>query len=81
MKARVRKRSDLRVGPASIETGSTVDHEEIARLAYAYWEARGGNWGSPQEDWFRAEQELILSRSKDPEAFRGSSREIKATPA
>jgi hypothetical protein len=33
-------------------------HEDIAQLAYSYWEARGGTGGSPWEDWFRAEQEL-----------------------
>ena len=33
-------------------------HEEIARLAYSYWEARGCRGGSPWEDWFRAEREL-----------------------
>ena len=36
---------------------------EIARLAYFLWEARGGNNGSPEEDWLRAEQE-ILARSR-----------------
>ena len=35
-----------------------VDTHEIARLAYSYWEARGGQGGSPEEDWRRAEQEL-----------------------
>jgi hypothetical protein len=35
---------------------------EIARLAYFLWEARGGVGGSPEEDWLRAEQE-ILARS------------------
>ncbi len=30
----------------------------IAELAYSYWEARGYQGGSPQEDWLRAEQEL-----------------------
>ncbi|MCX6627327.1 MAG: DUF2934 domain-containing protein [Candidatus Solibacter sp.] len=34
-------------------------HEEISRLAYAYWEARGRLHGSPQEDWYRAERELL----------------------
>jgi hypothetical protein len=33
-------------------------HQEIARLAYSYWEARGFRGGSPWEDWFRAEREL-----------------------
>ena len=31
--------------------------EEIARLAYSYWEARGCQGGSPDEDWYRAERE------------------------
>ena len=34
------------------------DGDEIARLAYSYWEGRGGQGGSPEEDWFRAQQEL-----------------------
>jgi len=33
-------------------------HEEVARLAYSYWEARGCQGGSPEEDWCHAEQEL-----------------------
>jgi Protein of unknown function (DUF2934) len=33
--------------------------DEIAELAYSYWEARGGQGGSPWEDWFRAEEELL----------------------
>ena len=32
--------------------------DEIATLAYLYWEARGCQAGSPEEDWIRAEQEL-----------------------
>lgn len=32
--------------------------EEIARLAYSYWQARGCPEGSPEEDWQRAEDEL-----------------------
>jgi len=38
---------------------SAPTQEAIANLAYTYWEARGGKGGSPWEDWFRAEQELI----------------------
>jgi hypothetical protein len=37
---------------------SAVDHEEIAQLAYSHWEARGCPIGSPEEDWYRAEDEL-----------------------
>ena len=39
-------------------------HEEIAAVAYLYWEARGGQGGSAEEDWLRAEQELrVRTRS------------------
>jgi hypothetical protein len=33
-------------------------HEEIARTAYALWEARGCSEGSHDADWFRAEAEV-----------------------
>ena len=33
-------------------------HDEIAALAYSYWEARGRRDGSQLEDWYRAEREL-----------------------
>jgi hypothetical protein len=32
--------------------------DEIAQLAYSYWEARGYQGGSSEQDWLRAEQEL-----------------------
>lgn len=32
--------------------------DEIAKLAYSYWEARGCQGGCPEEDWLRAEGEL-----------------------
>ena len=35
--------------------------EQIAQLAYTYWEARGCQGGSSEEDWLRAEQELRLT--------------------
>jgi hypothetical protein len=43
-----------------IPTGSVkeITHEEVAELAYSYWVARGGQGGSPEEDWLRAEKEL-----------------------
>ncbi len=36
--------------------------EDIARLAYSLWEARGRQDGSADEDWFHAEQELLGNR-------------------
>jgi hypothetical protein len=37
--------------------------EKIALLAYTYWEQRGRTGGSPEEDWFRAEREIISQMS------------------
>ena len=36
----------------------TPTHEEIAHLAYSFWEARGRRHGSALEDWLRAERQL-----------------------
>jgi hypothetical protein len=35
-------------------------YNEVAALAYSFWEARGRQGGSPEEDWVRAEQQLRL---------------------
>lgn len=35
-----------------------LSYEEVARLAYSLWEARGGQIGNPEEDWLRAEEEI-----------------------
>ena len=37
----------------------SITREAIAQLAYSYWEARGRQDGSPDQDWLRAEQELL----------------------
>jgi Protein of unknown function (DUF2934) len=48
----------------AVNIASQVDPEAVARLAYFYWEARGGVGGTPEDDWFRAEHELVtLNRS------------------
>ena len=44
----------------TISSYSAVTNDDIAKLAYSYWEARGFQGGSPEEDWLRAEQELSL---------------------
>jgi len=48
---------------ASSRVSESDIQDEIARLAYSLWESRGGVGGSPEEDWLRAEQE-ILTRSR-----------------
>jgi DUF2934 family protein len=47
-------------------SNSAVTFDEIAKLAYSYWEARGYQGGSQEEDWLRAEQELgcLVSSAK-----------------
>ena len=45
-------------------------HDEIAKLAYSYWEARGRQGGSAAEDWARAVEELrarAAARMPDPD--------------
>jgi hypothetical protein len=37
----------------------TVSHEEVAKLAHRFWAERGHQPGRPEDDWFRAEQELL----------------------
>lgn len=46
---------------AAVETArphAVSDCEEVRELAYSHWEARGCPEGSPEEDWFQAEQDL-----------------------
>jgi hypothetical protein len=64
----------MAVSPSTGETDQPADsvptaaesavpaHEEVAQLAYHYWEARGRPLGSPEEDWFRAEQDVLMER-------------------
>ena len=42
-----------------------LDEQEIAQLAYELWQSRGCPEGSPEEDWFRAVEEL-QSRESQP---------------
>jgi hypothetical protein len=44
--------------PEADDPVSAEGHEKIARLAYSYWQVRGCPIGSPEEDWYRAENEL-----------------------
>lgn len=40
------------------DTDQVDRHQEVALRAYRLWEERGSPVGSPEEDWFRAEQEI-----------------------
>jgi len=48
--------------PQAVAPRDVDEHEEIARLAYSYWEARGRTGGSAEEDWLRAEREYRSRR-------------------
>ncbi len=37
--------------------------EDIALLAYSFWESRGCQGGTPEEDWLRAEKQLSVRAS------------------
>jgi Protein of unknown function (DUF2934) len=39
----------------------TFMREDVARLAYALWQQRGCPIGSPEFDWFAAEETLLES--------------------
>ena len=44
---------------SAVDSKDTISPEEIARLAYSYWESRGFTHGLADEDWIRAEAELL----------------------
>jgi hypothetical protein len=48
--------------PELPELAAPPKYELIASRAYALWQARGCPEGSPEVDWFQAEQELKTSR-------------------
>jgi hypothetical protein len=47
---------------AQSQSKPAVSREEVARLAYSYWEARGFTHGVADQDWLRAEAELLGRR-------------------
>ena len=46
---------------------------EIEKLAYRFWEERGRPFGSPEEDWFKAEREFRREFYALPERLPFSS--------
>jgi hypothetical protein len=43
---------------AVVSPDSSLDQRRTALLAYEFWRARGCPEGSPEEDWFLAEEQL-----------------------
>lgn len=57
-KAAPRVRSAKHRTESAPATPQLESQEVIAKIAYGYWESRGGKGGNPVDDWFRAEAEL-----------------------
>jgi hypothetical protein len=60
------KRADVPVqsNPAE-DTANRPLSEQIAALAHALWYERGCPEGSPEEDWFKADQEIRKQRTAE----------------
>jgi hypothetical protein len=58
MSAVAETKTDVAQESVRMEAAEPVNRQEIALLAYQFWLERGCPIGSPEEDWFRAEQVL-----------------------
>ena len=47
--------------PTAINEPQELEHQ-IRERAYELYEARGGEYGHEQEDWFRAKEELTIKK-------------------
>ena len=63
-KRRTSKKAEV-VAPTPDPEVINSHQEKVARLAYTYWEQRGCQGGSPEEDWFRAEQEILGQQARN----------------
>ena len=63
----------------TIPAGSTSN--EIALRAYSLWEQRGSPFGSPEEDWFRAEQEIRSEKAQSAETAKSLKAKAKSASA
>jgi len=45
--------------PVPEQAPISITQEDVARLAFSYFEQRGYQGGSPEGDWLRAEEELL----------------------
>jgi hypothetical protein len=56
-------------------------HEEIALRAYWLWQERGSPFGSPEKDWFRAEQEICNQDVQPPDVAPSATTKAQAAAA
>jgi hypothetical protein len=55
------KKTETLSPPETIETAPTPIHDQIEALAYALWQERGCPEGSPEVDWFMAEDQVTTN--------------------
>lgn len=67
----LRNQTREEVIPAPVDAppsaGPDPEPDEVARLAHEYWQQRGGPIGTPEEDWFRAVDEIKLRQLERPQ--------------
>jgi len=61
--AKERSRTKTADSVRQVEVAKTDRTHEIANLAYRLWLERGCPDGTPEEDWFRAEQQIQTGSS------------------
>jgi Protein of unknown function (DUF2934) len=61
-----------RAAPDNSRDTPASSGEVIAKVAYELWLERGSPIGSPEQDWFRAEQ--LLNAGEETEELRSRSR-------
>ncbi len=60
-RSRVKSVKHSKATPISTpEIAPVSAHDQIAKIAYGYWEARGFQPGSEEQDWLQAEREFLL---------------------
>jgi Protein of unknown function (DUF2934) len=55
---RVRRLATMNLNDDARMTQPETSYEAVALRAYGLWEKRGCPFGSPEEDWLRAEEEI-----------------------
>ncbi len=60
--------------------GTSLEHDQIAQLAYQLWQQRGCPIGSPEEDWYRAQQQLQRRAKSAPESRMAAGVQSSAIP-
>ena len=61
----------------TLQTQNSRDEERALR-AHRLWEERGCPIGSPEEDWFRADEEIRSEQAVRDEAVRARNKRVRA---